>query len=340
MNSLKVSVIIPVYKVPLEYLRACLDSLTAQTLQECEFIIVSDGAPKAESSICEDYEKKDVRFRFFKRIHAGVSATRNYGIEQAQGEYITFVDSDDILYNKALESCYKHAKQWNNDILVFNYAKQSSQGEQTYQEPWHSTSLNKISEIERISILQEFIHLKQNSIPRGVCGKIYLKRFIKNNKISFNEKINMGEDLLFNFYCFTASANISYLSKTYYLYRYNSKSATNSFDPNYFYNRIAPILEIKKNFPNKYENLTNHEIIAIFFQSWQFCYMNPLNKQSLRIRVKKIKQIIYDNFFQSILANTTTKDMSRLIQLELFLFKHKITFPIWLHAFKARIIKQ
>ena len=340
MNSPKVSVIVPVYKVPLEYLRACLDSLSVQTLQESEFIIVSDGAPKAECSICEEYAQKDARFKFFKRVHAGVSATRNYGIEQAQGEYITFVDADDIISSKALESCYKNAKQWNSDILAFNYAVQSSHGEQSYQESWRSTSLNKISEIERTSILQEFIHLKQNSIPRGVCGKIYLRKFIKNNKIFFNEKINMGEDLLFNFYCFSVSANISYLNKTYYLYRYNSKSATNSFDSNYFYNRIVPILEIKKTFPKEYEELISREIIAIFFQSWSYCYMNQQNKLSLRNRVKEIKQIIQSKIFQSAIANTSTKDLSTFAQLELFFFKNRITFPIWLHAIKAYLIKQ
>ena len=55
---IKVSVIVPVYKVPLEYLRGCLESLAAQTLQECEFLIVSDGAPEAECSICDKYTTK------------------------------------------------------------------------------------------------------------------------------------------------------------------------------------------------------------------------------------------------------------------------------------------
>lgn len=55
MNSSKVSIIVPIYKVPLEYLRACLDSLAAQTVQECEFVVVSDGAPEAECSVCEEY---------------------------------------------------------------------------------------------------------------------------------------------------------------------------------------------------------------------------------------------------------------------------------------------
>lgn len=336
---IKVSVIVPVYKVSLDFLRTCLDSLANQTMQECEFIIVSDGAPEAECLVCEEFSARDFRFNFFKRDHAGVSATRNYGMSQAQGEYITFVDADDTLLNNAMDDCYKKAKQWNSDILTFNHAKKTSQGALFNQEPWHTTSLKKITEKQRISILKEFIHLKSNSISRGICGKFYLREFINKNNISFNEKISMGEDLIFNFHSFSSTGNISYLCKTFYLYQYNPKSATNIFDSNFFYNRLAPILEIRKSFPNKYEKIINREILAIFFQSWPFCYMNQQNKKSLCYRVNKIKKIIYSDIFQSAISNTTTEDICHFVQFELFLFKHKITFPIWLHAVKAYIFK-
>ena len=77
---IKVSVIVPVYIVPLEYLQTCLDSLIAQTMRECEFIIVSDGALETECSICENYAKRDSRLKFYKRAHAGVSATRKSAV--------------------------------------------------------------------------------------------------------------------------------------------------------------------------------------------------------------------------------------------------------------------
>ena len=63
ISHVKISVIVPIYIVPPEYLRACLDSLAAQTLQECEFIMVSDGAPDAENQICEEYTQKDFRLQ-------------------------------------------------------------------------------------------------------------------------------------------------------------------------------------------------------------------------------------------------------------------------------------
>ena len=122
MRDIKVSVVVPVYKVPLEYLRVCLDSLAAQTLQECEFIVVSDGAPEAECSICEEYANKDSRFKYFRREHAGVSVTRNFGIEQAQGEYISFVDSDDYVKQNYLS--FLSQLQISPDIIFFNFSFQ------------------------------------------------------------------------------------------------------------------------------------------------------------------------------------------------------------------------
>ena len=68
-ENIKVSVVIPIYNV-LPYLRTCLDSLTAQTIQESEFIMVSDGASEEECSICNEYVAKDSRFKFFRREHA------------------------------------------------------------------------------------------------------------------------------------------------------------------------------------------------------------------------------------------------------------------------------
>ena len=118
------SIIIPVYKVPLEYLRACFDSLVAQTMQESEFIIVSDGAPEAECSVCEEFTKKDSRFKFYKCNHAGVSAARNFGINQVQGEYITFVDSDDKITPNFCSSIYNKAYKWDSDILLFEQASE------------------------------------------------------------------------------------------------------------------------------------------------------------------------------------------------------------------------
>ena len=333
MNSPKVSVIIPVYKVPLEYLRACLDSVIAQAMQECEFILVSDGAPEAECSVCEEFAARDTRFKFFKREHAGVSATRNFGIIQASGEYITFVDSDDILLNNALEIWHRHAKKWDSDILTTNYAELNCSNCKKYL--W---TLNPIASINKQgieSILREFICLKPNSIPRGPWGKFYRKKFIITNNISFDTQLTIGEDLVFNFISFSKATTVSFHPEILYFYRNNPQSVTRTFSHNFYYDRIAPLLKIQFLFKNRYNDLLGREILDIFFQSWQHCYLHPQNKESLPIRIKHLKQILNSNLFQNQIARADTSNMVFILKLEYFLFKRRIFFPIWLHAIKA-----
>lgn len=334
---IKVSVIVPVYKVPLEYLRACLDSLNAQTMQECEFIIVSDGAPDAECAICAEYAGKDSRLKFFRREHAGVSATRNYGIEKAQGEYITFVDADDVILENAIEFWYKKAKEWNSDILMTPY-KEIDENSGTH--PWQQESKPRINNSEMALIIQELIHPRQNSIPRGVWGKTYRHEFLISNNIFFNTFLTIGEDFIFNLHCFNKTKEISFIPDTLYSYRITPNSATRAFNPNFFHDHIAPILEVKKIYPNKYEDLLGREALDILFLSWPLCYMNPQNTESLNNRMTELKRIVNSSLFQGLIANATTKNTNILFKLERFLFKKKIIFPIWLHAIKELFFRK
>lgn len=90
----KISIIVPVYKVE-KYLHRCLDSIVAQTFTDWECILVDDGSPDGSGKICDEYAEKDGRFKVFHQENQGVSAARNKGLDNAKGEWIGFVDSDD-----------------------------------------------------------------------------------------------------------------------------------------------------------------------------------------------------------------------------------------------------
>ena len=93
MPAIKVSIVLPVYNVE-EYLAQALESFKAQTLDEFEVIMIDDGSSDSSSEIMKKYAAEDERFQCFFQENRGVSATRNYGIELARGEYIAFYDSD------------------------------------------------------------------------------------------------------------------------------------------------------------------------------------------------------------------------------------------------------
>ena len=106
MPAPKISVIIPVYNVE-EYLPVCLDSVLAQTFSDFEAVCVNDGSPDNSAAILEKYAKKDARIKVVSRPNGGLSAARNTGLENACGEYIYFLDSDDYIHPQLLEILYK-----------------------------------------------------------------------------------------------------------------------------------------------------------------------------------------------------------------------------------------
>ena len=92
---MKLSIIVPVYKVE-EYLGECIDSLLSQTIDDYEIILVDDGSPDNCPQICDEYALRDRRVRVIHKANGGLSDARNAGLDVARGEWIGFVDSDDV----------------------------------------------------------------------------------------------------------------------------------------------------------------------------------------------------------------------------------------------------
>jgi glycosyltransferase involved in cell wall biosynthesis len=101
-----ISVIVPIYKVE-NYLPACLDSILNSTYKDIEVILVDDGSPDGCGAICDRYAEKDSRVRVIHQPNQGVSAARNAGLDAAKGEYIAFVDSDDVIHPQMMETLLK-----------------------------------------------------------------------------------------------------------------------------------------------------------------------------------------------------------------------------------------
>lgn len=112
-----ISIIIPVYNVE-KYLEECVDSVINQTYTNLEIILVDDGSTDSSPDICDDYGSKDVRIKVIHRTNGGLSAARNSGIETAQGEYISFLDSDDYIADNTIEFLYNAIVTHNADIAA------------------------------------------------------------------------------------------------------------------------------------------------------------------------------------------------------------------------------
>lgn len=335
---IKVSIIVPVYRVPSEYLQACLDSLRAQTMQECEFILVSDGAPKAECSVCEEYTANDSRFKFFRREHSGVSTTRNYGIEQAQGEYLTFVDCDDWITKDSCDIVYSYAKSNNSDIVLWE-AAQDLNGCQKYGF-FSNIPIKTLSEKQIDSIISNIIHTSSKKYLSAslVCCKLFRKSLVIQNNIRYPESLMMSEDKLFNISAYQYSKKISYLNSIMYFYRIHNQSTSHKYIPHAFEKYCAFIKLLDKDTKNKHIDAINNEIVRSFFLSWPTYYFHKENNIPFKKKINEIKDVIKTDFFQ----HTLKKDFynfPKIIQIEIFFFKHNVFFPIYIHSLKA-LLKQ
>lgn len=117
-----VSVIIPAYNAE-KYLAECLDSICAQTYQNLEIIVVDDGSKDSTAAILKEYEAKDARIRGFYSQNHGVSFSRNFGIEYSTGDYVAFVDADDIVAPDFIAQMVDDLEKTNADMAAVGVAK-------------------------------------------------------------------------------------------------------------------------------------------------------------------------------------------------------------------------
>lgn len=118
--TIVISVIIPVYNVA-AYLPACLDSVLAQSYHDFELLLVDDGSTDGSTDLCDDYACRDARVTVIHQINRGPSAARNAALEVAQGDYIAFVDSDDVIHSRYLEVLLQYLEQYNADVVQAPY---------------------------------------------------------------------------------------------------------------------------------------------------------------------------------------------------------------------------
>lgn len=118
----KLSIIVPIYNVE-KYINKCIDSILAQTFTDFELILVDDGTLDNCGKICDEYAKADSRIKVIHKKNGGLSSARNAGIDIAQGEYIGFVDSDDLIKDDMYDLLYKAILKYNADISICNFIK-------------------------------------------------------------------------------------------------------------------------------------------------------------------------------------------------------------------------
>lgn len=212
-----ISIIVPIYNTEL-YLCRCIDSILNQTYNNLEILLIDDGSKDEAGRICDEYLKKDKRIKVFHKSNTGVSDTRNFGIEQANGEYIGFVDSDDCIHESMFEILAENmkngvdivacdiSKKIINDLDIINY---------------------KVEKIDIEKFAKTFFRIGTQRCEYYFCNKLFTRKLFESK--TFNEEIRVGEDTLAMYYMLKKIKQVNYVKLPLYFYIDNNMNVSNNF---------------------------------------------------------------------------------------------------------------
>lgn len=210
-----ISVIVPVYKVE-KYLDHCVQSIVNQTYKDLEIILVDDGSPDRCPAMCDEWARKDARIKVIHKENGGVSSARNVGLDNASGEYIGFVDSDDYLEPRMYESLFHDLSVNNSDISVCSSFLVTENAEVKTDRTFENQVLTQ----------EEAVKLISYRMNNSLWNKLFKKSVIDGCR--FDEGHTFGEDHLILLHILKNVHRVSFISDSLYYYVQRSNSTTGS----------------------------------------------------------------------------------------------------------------
>lgn len=294
--SVKISVIIPVYNAE-KYLAETLDSILNQTFKNFEVIAINDGSTDNSLNILNKYGNKDNRIRIINKKNTGVSDTRNIGIQNAVGEYVCFIDSDDTVNDFYLEKMYKTAQKYDSDMVVCSYKlidsksrkKNISVNSQYYREDYNICTSN------------QFKLLLEVGLGIQVWNKLIKKLIISSGDILFEKGITFDEDM---FFCWKVGLNckkIYFCCEPLYYYRLTAGSAIMKYHANLYdsYNRqINDLIDYTKEHNLYYSTLESEINYVLSKKANILISMVIRSRKSYKEKKAELKQIFSNDRMQ------------------------------------------
>ena len=216
-DSPLISVIVPVYKVE-TYLDQCVQSIVDQTYQNLEIILVDDGSPDCCPALCDAWAEKEHRIKVIHKENGGVSLARNVGLDAAAGDYVMFVDSDDLIVSNIVETLLDSCQR--NNVLLAMCPLQNFTGE--------APSLEKKVAKEKVLTGRYICRYFFDYYASGPVAKLYEKSLLAKSRFILNRRA--GEDAAFNYPIFYGLTNVVFVFTPMYYYRHYADSTTGTYN--------------------------------------------------------------------------------------------------------------
>ncbi|MCI5650517.1 MAG: glycosyltransferase [Fusicatenibacter sp.] len=221
MVSKMVSIIVPVYNIE-KYLDDCIDSILKQVYQKIEVVLVDDGSDDGSSEKCDEWKKRDGRIKVIHQKNQGLSAARNAGIKEAEGEYILLVDGDDVIHPQMVELLLDIVIKHGCKIAFCEYEKFSDTTEIEKQRKERQAAFH----VEIVSSEEYLIKLLCYKVRDVVWNGLYHRDIVLQNKFIIGKR---NEDVWWKYLAIDAADEIASISNSLYYYRQREGSIMSTF---------------------------------------------------------------------------------------------------------------
>ena len=258
MTNPKVSVIVPVFNTE-KYLKRCIDSLINQTLQELEIIMVDDGSKEDCAGLCDELLALDSRIKVIHKKNGGLGYARNTGLENATGEYVGFVDSDDYIEPEMYETLYNASVEYDSDLAISGFCfvggNMFSEGDEITKKIYFD-EYTEFKKEDMNNLLLGVIGALPNEPDDSrygvsVCKNIFKTSLIKEKNLKFmSEREILSEDTIFMIDFIKEAHSAIGIPEAYYCYVRNEGSLSKSYKSDRFIKSMIFLDELEKRIGN------------------------------------------------------------------------------------------
>lgn len=329
-----ISVIIPVYNAE-KYLSRCIESILGQTLQTFELILINDGSTDKSGEICNAYTSQDERIKVIHIDNNGPGNARNIGLQNANGEFIQFTDSDDTLQPNYLEVLLYRMEQDHSDLVVCGSSIIKNNRE------IDRLTVDELKSIQYATSIELFMKLLDKGLAYSSWNKLYRKEVIEQHKIYFGTEFNLGEDALFNISYFKNSKKISFETSVFYEYHQNEGSLVHRYS-HYKFEIQSLLYNCLKRLLNGASSKDIMEIMYLYYQyEFTFVFINyylPGCPMSSIERKKMLHAIIKDEMVQEIFTMPNDRSPLQKMIRRFVRMKNATVMDLFLRAYKRRYL--
>lgn len=298
MNS-KISIIVPVYKTE-NFIKDCIDSIINQTYKNLEIILIDDGSPDNCPKICDTYSEKDSRIRVIHKKNGGLSSARNIGLENSTGDFVFFLDSDDIIQYNTIECMINQIKNNKDSIIISSYERFTS-----YYNIEDYCDNNNLEYTPK-EYFYEILKFKKGTYAWGCL----IPRYFFDN-VTFIEK-RYFEDLATMYKVFYKANKILFTPTRFYKYRKNTNSIVNTPNETKSLDYIKSAKEMSNFLKSNYD-FNEKDINTLLLYVYRDAYVIFKNEEYLSMAKK-------------LLRKSSLKNCSIKIKLKLYMiFSIKLT---------------